>query len=73
MVDKLLAETGAGVHTPEVEDVKQALRKMYREYQQSGKVAYQGEVSEIDNYSHREMARKFAAVLAQVTRESVTI
>ncbi|MBI2859920.1 MAG: glycosyltransferase [Chloroflexi bacterium] len=63
VVAGLLRQTGAGVHAPAVEDVKRALGELYREYKLKGEVAYHGEESEINKYSHREMARKFAGIL----------
>ncbi len=63
VVDQLLKETGAGVHAPTVEDVKIALKELYREYKLKGEVTYRGKESEINKYSHREMARKFADIL----------
>ncbi|MGD0780426.1 MAG: glycosyltransferase [Dehalococcoidales bacterium] len=65
VIDSLLAETGAGVHAPAAEDIKKALQKMYQEYKQSGQVSYRGNISKIDKFSHREMARRFAEILAQ--------
>lgn len=63
VVDELLAQTGAGVCASSVEDVEQALERAYQEYKLKGEVAWHGEESKINNYSHREMAKKFAHIL----------
>jgi glycosyltransferase involved in cell wall biosynthesis len=63
VVDELLDETGAGICAQSVEDVMQVLEKAYQEYKLKGEVAWRGDESKINNYSHREMARKFAEVL----------
>ena len=60
---KLLAETRAGSHAPGVEDIKNSLRKLYQEYRLNGAAAFEGEESKINQYSHREMARRFAEIL----------
>lgn len=63
VVAELLDETKAGIHAPMVEDIKIALKDFYQEYKLKGSVSYKGEEAEINKYSHREMARKFAEIL----------
>ena len=62
-MSRLLDETGAGTHAPAVPDIKDALKELYQEFMLGGKVVYRGRKSEINNYSYREMAGKFAAIL----------
>ena len=64
---KLLDETNAGIYAPSVKDIKSILKGLYQEYKIKGKISYHGDIEEINKYSHREMARKFAEVLDQVT------
>ncbi len=66
VVDELLNETGAGTCAPTVEDIKNILKKLYQEYKLKGEVAYKGVESNVNKYSHREMARKFAGVLDSI-------
>ncbi len=66
VVDQLLNETSAGICAPTVDDIKNALKKLYQEYKLNGKVAYQGKESSINKYSHKEMARKFSEILNQL-------
>jgi len=66
VIDELLIKTKAGVHATNVSDIKEVLTRLYQEYKQNGKVVYNGIESEINKYSHREMARKFAEVLDRV-------
>jgi hypothetical protein len=63
VVDQLLNETKAGVSGQTEEDIKTVLLRLYREYKSTGAVGYNGNEAEINKYSHREMARKFATVL----------
>jgi glycosyltransferase involved in cell wall biosynthesis len=69
VVKELLADTNAGIYATSVDDVKKALEGYYREYKLKGYVEYKGERAEIDKYSQREMARKFAEVLGTLTRK----
>mgnify|MGYP001120887334 CR=1 FL=1 len=62
-VTQILKETNAGIDAHTVEDIKNALRKLYTEYKLTGKTSYHGRTKEINKYSYREMARKFAAIL----------
>jgi glycosyltransferase involved in cell wall biosynthesis len=63
VVTDLLKETNAGVNACTVEDIKNALAKAYGEHQLRGKVSYQGNIDQINKYSYREMARKFAVIM----------
>lgn len=63
VVTLLLNETNAGIDGQSVEDIKNALRKLYVEYKLRGKTSYHGIMKEINKYSYLEMTRKFAAVL----------
>jgi glycosyltransferase involved in cell wall biosynthesis len=63
VVDVLLAETKAGKHAPTVEDIKETLKNLYQDYKLKGDLAYNGIDSETNEYSHREMARKFSEIL----------
>ena len=67
VVARLLDETQAGMHAPTVEDIKNVLEEIYREYKLKGEVVYKGKESEINKYSHRDMARKFAEILHCLT------
>ena len=63
VVDVLLGETKVGIHAPTVEGIKAALIEFYKEYKLTGKIAYNGLEVEINKYTYREMARKFADIL----------
>lgn len=67
VVDDLLDETSAGICASSVEDVERALEKAYQEYKLKGEIAWHGDESKINNYSHREMARKFSEILDNLT------
>jgi glycosyltransferase involved in cell wall biosynthesis len=67
VIERLLHETKAGRYGSTVEDIKNILSELYLEYKLTGKITYNGNIEKINKYSHREMARKFAGVLDQVT------
>lgn len=69
VVTGLLNETNSGIDAPTVEDIKEALLKLYQDYKQRGESAYNGIDSEISKYSYREMARKFSEVLERLIPE----
>lgn len=66
-IEKLLVETKAGVYAPTVEEIETSVLSFYEEYKRTGRVCYNGDLKEIDKYSYREMAKKFADMLNQVT------
>lgn len=66
VVAGLLNETKAGICASTVEDIKNILKELYREYKLKGEIAYSGEEAKINKYSHREMARKFSGILDQL-------
>jgi len=63
VIDRLLNETKAGVSGQTGEDIKALLLRFYQEYKSTGAVSYSGDEAETGKYSHREMAKKFAAIL----------
>lgn len=63
VVAGLLIETQAGIHAPTAEKIRAALESMYQEYKSQGGVAYSGDKAKMNEYSQREMARKFAEIL----------
>jgi len=63
VVNQLLDETKAGVSGQTGEETKALLLRLYQEYKSTGAVSYAGDEAETSKYSHREMAKKFAAIL----------
>jgi len=63
VVDELLKETQSGIHATMVENIRDALEMMYREFKSQGKVSCYGDESKINKYNHRGMARKFSEIL----------
>lgn len=70
VVKQLLVETKAGIHAPTIEDIRNRLGELYREYKVAGKIPYQGEESKVNKYGHREMARKFVQILEGITQKA---
>jgi hypothetical protein len=68
VLEELIKETKAGVYCPKIEDIKKALKDFYLEFNQKGRVDYAGDWGKIEKYSYREMARKFAEILNQITK-----
>lgn len=67
VVTKLLEDTNAGVHLSTNDEIKSYIARSYDEFKKNGHTHYAGIQSEIDKYSHYEMARKFAEVLDTIT------
>jgi glycosyltransferase involved in cell wall biosynthesis len=63
VITQSLAETHAGVHAMSPAEVRAFLLQSYSEFKKTGRVAYSGEAQAIAQYSHPEMARRFAQVL----------
>jgi hypothetical protein len=72
VVTDLLNQTQTGVHVSSDSEIKDQLLKLYREYRENGVVKFSGVPSEIEKYSHREMARKFAEVLDDICESKET-
>jgi len=66
VVRELLQETGAGIHLRNKEDLRRTITAWYDEYCQKGYVVYRGN-DKIHNYSHKNMAKKYAEVLDRIT------
>lgn len=62
----LVNQTQAGVHVSSDAEIQNQILKFYREYKEYGYVKYSGISSEIENYSQREMVKKFAEVLEKI-------
>ncbi|MCK9355861.1 MAG: hypothetical protein M0R22_01750 [Dehalococcoidia bacterium] len=67
VADDVLGETSAGLVVEDVDALTVALRDSYREYLDSGTVAWRGDVAVADTYSQLEMARQFARLLRSST------
>jgi glycosyltransferase involved in cell wall biosynthesis len=63
VITDLLNQTQAGADVTSDAEIKDTLLKLYREYKENGFVRYLGNLSEIEKFSHREMAKKFSEIL----------
>jgi glycosyltransferase involved in cell wall biosynthesis len=59
----LIDETCAGVYAANSDDIKTSIKLFYNEYKNNGKVEYKGIAYQIEKYSNKEMARKFAELM----------
>lgn len=66
-VTPLLEQTKAGYAFSSVDTLKTQLMEWYSEYKEKGFVEYCGVEDEVDKYSYREMAKKFAHLLDSVS------
>ncbi|WP_337972113.1 hypothetical protein [Methanobacterium petrolearium] len=66
LVKDLIQSTNTGFHLSEFESVKKAIKMFYDEFEERGKIEYSGIPEEIDKYSQREMAKKFAILLDKI-------
>ena len=62
----MLNQTQAGITVSSDEEIKDQILTLYREYTEKGFVSYSGVSSEIERFSHREMAKQFADVLEEI-------
>ena len=70
VVKELLSKTNAGVYGSQAEDAKSLLREFYLEYKQRGRIMYNGNLAEIEKYSHKEMAKKIVDILDQIAQKN---
>lgn len=66
--EQMLSETKAGIYTKDEQSIEKTLKNMYTEYKTKGEVSYSGKEEKINQYSHREMAKKFAKILDRLQR-----
>jgi len=69
VINELLIETQAGVVAEDEYELEEALMNYYNEYKVEGRVRYAGIDSKIEQYSHREMARKLVGVFEEISKE----
>ena len=69
MTAELLDETGAGLYSSTVEEIKSILNESYSEYKNMGEVIYKGDKARINRYSHHETAKKFTDILDRLTQK----
>jgi hypothetical protein len=62
----ILRQTGAGVHVQSRAELRDYLIAAYRKFESNGSVPYAGKQDAINQYTHLEMARKFAELLNTV-------
>ena len=63
VLTEVLDETKAGIHALSKPQLRECIMAMYREFKDSGRVRYHADPEAVEQYSHRQMARKFADVL----------
>jgi len=66
VLTEALEETQAGTHVFSKEQLRGFVVRSYEDYKRFGEVRYQGNKQAMAQYSHPEMARKFAKVLNQI-------
>ena len=66
-VEDILKGTQAGIYARSFEEVKKTILLFYDQFTQKGGIEYNGIPSEIDNYSYKEMASKYARILNKVS------
>ena len=66
-VKEILDETNSGIFAISIDEIKKILVNSYKEWKMNGVVTYHGKISNINKYSHKEMAKRFSEVLNNVT------
>ena len=67
VVRNILNETKAGEYFSNTDELKKAICRWYEEWKVMGSVSYHGNEEEIDKYSYRAMAKKYAELLDSLT------
>jgi glycosyltransferase involved in cell wall biosynthesis len=67
VMSEVLEETRAGSHLQSREELRRFLISSYSEYKRYGQVRYAGDASAIAQYTHANMAQRFANVLEAAT------
>ncbi len=70
VLTETLAETKAGIHVFDKEQLRGWLLKAYHEFKRAGAVPYQPDQRAVARYTHREMARRFSEVLQSTLERS---
>lgn len=68
VVKDLLDVTNAGRFAVSIEELKEYVMDSYYEWMRRGEVSFHGKMFEINKYSQREMAKKFAKVLEEICK-----
>ncbi len=63
VVAPTLEETRTGIQVHSAEELRQVLLTAYREFKNTGSVSYNPDKRAVEQYTHEQMARKFADVL----------
>ncbi len=71
VVGQLLAETATGMFAATKAELRTFLMNAYAEFRARGQVSYRGKQAAIAQYTHREMARKFARTLDTMVEETM--
>ena len=70
VVRTILNETKAGEYFSNTNELKKSICRWYEEWKITGSVSYHGNEEEIDKYSYRAMAKKFAELLDSLTHDN---
>ena len=68
VVEDILSSTCAGVYARTLEEIKETIMLYYNQFTQKGEVGYHGISSEIDKFSYKEMAMRYARVLDKIVK-----
>jgi hypothetical protein len=71
VVDDVLSDTNAGICVSSQKSIEEALRNYYYEFKATGQVSYHGNIKNIEKYSQRCMAGKFAQLLNNIQASSL--
>jgi glycosyltransferase involved in cell wall biosynthesis len=69
-VERVLKDTRAGIYASTIKEVEDTIRKLYMDYEQKGKIPYNGLREEIKKYTFRELAKKLAKILDDLLRNN---
>jgi glycosyltransferase involved in cell wall biosynthesis len=68
VVSEIIEKCGVGVNLVKFEEIKDQLKLYYDEFMNNGEVSYNGTMDSINEYSHDNMAKKFAKALDMLNK-----
>jgi hypothetical protein len=68
VVEDILHSTCAGVYARTLDEIKETIMLYYNQFVEKGAVEYSGISSEIDKFSYKEMAMRYARVLDKIVK-----
>lgn len=63
VVGQTIKKTNSGVYCKNIKEIKESLKDFYKQYKNTGKVSYSGNMKEINKHSYKEKAKELAYII----------